>query len=706
MAQKIRVSRGSLASKITAEGRLGNGEIFFDKGSKQLYIGDGPNLGPDGKHFKFGGLNTLNFVGDISALPSTPNYGDMYEVTADFIIADDGTGKVVNARVSDFLIYVYNDANKENYDLGTSAKKWIRVNNSGGSAVETTFNPAGTSILSDALDVQKAIVDLDRHKLEYGGVFTSEANCYPGKFYYVENNNVTAIDTDSGEITGDSGATAGVSTGQVYISKGNLVICTSDTIDNGAGVTIIKKYQVVDLGSNANDITLTQALTRRAGSDAFTEYNAGDSVITSLQDVLQRVFSTKADLDGMGKIYLDQLPSTIIGAMEYQGMWTSKVVLPTDADKTVSDTSTENDNNETLIKGDYWIISGDTLYITNTGTIVSEGDEGAIRVNNGDWLIVESYSSGSGAVWNVLSNEATLKGILADGVLHEGSPEFVGDGRAVEVSSPVGGNTILVSAPKALVNVDTNSEVGRIYKASDTLNNVNKSSLIEDATSVSIDGGKNLGIQRLESSIVTPPASTIFTVSETGTGSFTVNGGASYALGDAVAGFLLTINGDGTFTYTAETEGVNTIVAGADTVVVIDQVGTLGGTVIIPGAKATIVQNPAENSNITITLPSVTGTLIVDTDLQSVIDSVTANVTEDYIPVKEGTGFVDSPISRVQVGTDPATGIKVEGTVNLAEGAVTSIVKANALVSSTNTMPATSGEILNQYSDIDGGEYL
>lgn len=574
MAQIVKISRGKLSSKLTADLRLMSGELFFDKESKTVYMGDGAETGTDGKHFPLAGLNTLRWAGKVTELPVAPKYGDMFEVATGFSIPDDGEGQALELNALDFLVYVYNDVDLENYDLGTSAKRWLRINNSGGSAVETSIDPTGTNLLPTSVDVQKAIVDLDRHKLAFGGLFVSEAACIPGHFYYVDQNTTQYISTDSGSIENDPNAIAGVSNGQVYLSRGNLLICTSDTVENGALVTQIKKYAIVDLGSNADDITIVTALTRRPGSDALTDYNDTDSVITNLQVLLQNIFTTKADLDLNGKIYLDQLPSTIIGAMEYQGTWAGKMALPTGEDKAPDPElgPTNADEDTVLGKGDYWIAVGTTFYITADGAITTEGAAGAIRVNNGDWLIVQSNIGGT-VTWDVLSNDAVFKGIIADGVLHEGTPEIVGDGRATEVTSPAGGNTILVAAPKALVNVDAESEIGRHYQAADAQNNFKKSGLVESDTTLKLDGGKTFQMQRPVTVTPVPGQKETFTVTVSDLSPSITVDGTTYDLGAAIPGFNITINGDGTFTYTAQDAGAH-VVAVADAVLIAETVGT------------------------------------------------------------------------------------------------------------------------------------
>ena len=771
MSQLVRIARGSLSSKLLASGRLGSGELFFDKASKTVYVGDGAESGVDGKQFILGGLNSIRYVGAVSALPAQPAYGDLYEASSAFTIANDGTGNVIEVKASDFIIYVYSDSDKESYNLGTSVKKWIKINNAGGSSAETVFDPTGTNFLSSSTDLQKALVDIDRHKLGYGGIFQSEAQCVPGFFYYVETNTTQYINTDSGEINVDPDAIAGVSNGRVYISKGNLLVCTSDTVENGSAITPIKKFQIVDLGSNANDITITSALTRRAGSDAFAEYNANDAVITNLQEILQRVFTTKADLDSSGKIYLDQLPSTIIGAMEYQGLWTTQNV-PTAADKVDNgDTSSPNNDNTSLNKGDYWVYSGTTFYITSDGTPTTEGAAGAIRVNNGDWLIVQSFQAYpvSQATWNVLHNDATLKGIIADGVLHEGTPELTDDNRVIEVTSPIGGNTINIAAPKAMANEVITSEIGRIYKAKDEANNFDKSALIESGTSVTVEE-KALALQR--ASGTNPGVAEVFTVENLITSPAVIVDGTSYNLGNAIPGYTFSVDGSGVFTYTADAFGAHTTTfsggaigtiinpgdaaslssftasTGISTVTVdgvtyeisaglegtpipgfsyasnsygsgtytalavgphsvlagtfsnVTEIATGAASTTLPGARASIVQNVAQTANITVTLPSKSGTLVVEEDLAKVSE----NVTENFIPVKEGDGFVNAPIQRTMSGAT-VTGIKVTGIVNVDNGTNNSSIIANTTANSINALPATNGTLLNENSDVDGGYF-
>ena len=780
MSQLVRISRGKIASKILASQRLASGELFFDKEKKVVYLGDGAETGVDGKYFALGGLNTLRYAGAITALPATPNYGDLYEVTTKFTVANDGTGASYDANVGDFLVYVYKDTDLEGYNLGTTSKKWLRINNSGGSAVETSFDPTGTNLLASSIDVQKAIVDLDRHKIAYGGLFVSSAACIPGYMYYVDTNTTQFIDTDSGEINNDPNAVAGVSNGKVYLSKGNLLVCSSDTVENGTGVTPIKKFQVIDLGSNASDITITTALTRLAASDAKVDYGTTDAALTNLQDILQTIFSTKADLDKKGKIYLDQLPSTIIGAMEYQGLWANATALPTSSDKAANNSDIDDQNageNSLLVKGDYWIYSGATFYVTKAGAITTEGAAGAIRVNNGDWLIVESNVAGA-VSWNVLSNDSSFKGIIADGTLHEGTPEITDDDRVIEVTSPTGGNTIKIAAPKAMANTDTASEVGRIYKAADDKNNFTKSAIIEGAANVAIED-KGLALKKTVNTTTPAVPGNVETfevteVTPTLDPKVTVDG-TDYDFGAAITGFNLAMNGDGTVTYTAQAAGAHTVTGNADVTVTVGTVGdastpevftvaekaivytvvvdgvtyndgdaipgftrdqgaghhapnvytaaasgvhtvaagqnvtineTVKGTADVPGGttqtpvSAIISQNAAQTADITVTLPSKSGTLVVEEDLKK----VSAKVHENFLPVKVGDEFVDSPVSRTLAADLSVTGVNVTGQVTMTAGSVVGTVTAGT-ASTKNALPATNGTLLNENSDIDGGYF-
>ena len=113
MAQIVKISRGKLSSKLTADLRLMSGELFFDKESKTVYMGDGAETGTDGEHFPLAGLNTLRWAGKVTELPVAPKYGDMFEVATGFSIPDDGEGQELELNALDFLVYVYNDVDLE-----------------------------------------------------------------------------------------------------------------------------------------------------------------------------------------------------------------------------------------------------------------------------------------------------------------------------------------------------------------------------------------------------------------------------------------------------------------------------------------------------------------------------------------------------------------------------------------------------------------
>jgi hypothetical protein len=168
-------------------------------------------------------------------------------------------------------------------------------------ASEVAFNNAGTGI--EATNVQGALVEIEREKLQYAGKITSLN--YPttpviGGLYLL---------TVSGEI------------GALNYKKGDFAYYNGtewNRIPAGAAVA-------ADIEFDPTDLELPNG-------DAVTQ--------TDVQSALAHLFEKKADVDGDGKILASQLPDFVTGSLTYRGAWDASEAYPS------------NPQN-----GDYWIVS-------------------------------------------------------------------------------------------------------------------------------------------------------------------------------------------------------------------------------------------------------------------------------------------------------------------------------------------------------------
>lgn len=166
---------------------------------------------------------------------------------------------------------------------------------------------------------------------------------------------------------------------------------------------------------NSSDIKFTGADAARASSMAEAVHDAGDDALTTVDGALKRIFQTKADVGADGKIPIDQIPDTVIGAMDYQGTFDFNYSvtprLPTAADKPIT--------TEPLTKGDYWVCINPTAVSFPQTTL--DGTTGAnVSFSKGDWIIYR----GNGK-WDKMGGtaaSATFQGIRASNTNLAGIP--------------------------------------------------------------------------------------------------------------------------------------------------------------------------------------------------------------------------------------------------------------------------------------------
>lgn len=113
---------------------------------------------------------------------------------------------------------------------------------------------------------------------------------------------------------------------------------------------------------------------------------------TNLQDVLENIYKTKADLNPNGKVPLEQLPDSIsYGGLSYQGVWSfekSKGKYPTFEDTNQwGDDSTHNDGFgfNTIQPGWFWIVDSSTKEVDNPAAPQTSIDNKIFTA--GDWVI-------------------------------------------------------------------------------------------------------------------------------------------------------------------------------------------------------------------------------------------------------------------------------------------------------------------------------
>ena len=647
--QIIQIARGEIAARESQE-KLFAGELFLNNVNGrtfELYVGTD---GIGGK-VKIGGDGVLTPTDSITELPENPVEGAFYLIEEDIFLTSPADPEKPDYRKGDYAFW--------STKLGNTNGEWYRINNGGGSAKETLFDREHTNYLAGTTTVQEALVDVDRHKLGFGGVLNLADGLdydnlsYSDIFgsvkvghYYVLDKTITVVD--------------GANT--IKFEEGDYLAVTSDVLTNDAELTAADcKFVKIPGGThNADKINYTAGGRDDSAGTLYTDEDTNenivkDSSIKTVKEGLDQLFKSKADIDHTGKIPLGQLPDTIIGAMEYQGTYTlpegtTEFTLPTEAQKTSNDDNTATLVEEKdLVKGDYWVYSGPRLVVDTTKVDSSTG-----VINSGDHLIY----NGEGQKWGVIDNTSPITGIRGEQVAGAGT-----DTDITEADTALQGTVVFKGKKRD-----------------------GEESLVETITSVDDSTGPTLIIEAPNAALIPEEASI----------------GDIYKENEHKTLIKSGLNESNNKLTITEAEGI--VVTGAKK----DSETTLPG-VAIKQNEDTELQGE-ESENITVTLPAKSGTLATE---EVVNDIVTGDGTEFFIPryKKDDNNkltLADSPIEITDGNVDNG----YEGFVfhhGDAENEHTSKVifrKGNgANKEVVHSMPYVSGGILNTNSIIDCGEW-
>lgn len=215
------------------------------------------------------------------------------------------------------------------------------------------------------------------------------------------------------------------------------------------------------------------------------------------EKALKIALDTKADLDPLtGKVLISQLPSTITGGLDYQGVWEKKE-LPTKNAGRDNDSSL-NPSLEThlnLEKGDYWIYNGDDWDISDIAAIIQKGEkenDEKYWLKTGDYLVYNGDET-----WGVIDNTDAFLGLKVDSIINGKSAVLDGivvifdterEEGLMETVVAVEQNGIKVSSPNAALISDTDTaQVGTLYREKDGHKVLEPSGISDDDYSATID---------------------------------------------------------------------------------------------------------------------------------------------------------------------------------------------------------------------------
>lgn len=489
--QQIQIARGLLQKRLESA-PLAFGELFFDttlENKRNIYIGL-----KDGSYTRIGGEKSLHFRGEwnSASLPSeNVVIGDVYKLLQDINTETpaDGTKDFPEYYKGDLIIAAGYEKDAEGNN--TENIFWVKVASNGGNADNVKFNNEYTNFVVDDKGniciVQDALVYIDRNKLSYGGELivlveeTDEASAETHTKDEIISSALATLQEENAHINNPAGFYFAVPRDMlidgVQYYENDFVVITSSDYDNETSNPTTYKLQRMPGGAHTADKIIVDSSSFVREEAAEKEYNDDDSAIDNVQDALEQLFNTKADLDRNGKIILNQIPDTIIGSIDYQGIVKSdgnKITLS----KYLDVNNEENFEDDKYIqKGDYWVyqggklpLGGATLVDPNGAPIavnpkVNNGDEAYI--NSGDWLIASENEKGE-IVLDILDNTAPFVGITCgdnEGVVKgqdtlDGTVSFTGNVREgtklkeATATKNETGNGVLISSPNAALIED------------------------------------------------------------------------------------------------------------------------------------------------------------------------------------------------------------------------------------------------------------
>lgn len=464
----IKIARGSRDSWIE-NAKVGYGELFFDKNTNGLYITVPDEAAPNKMSVRrFGGFESMIIKGTITSanfneIKVKAEPGDAYIVTGAINVVQpeitfDNQGNVIRKETStrtydnyfkngQVIIFTDEDVsavpnayqfNEVEIAANTEGSKGIITLAGTAEAVDLEYDGSLTEVATNVTDVQTAIDLLFNDKNEFIGSFadvtlTSTDDLSNGDNYKpaTGDDKIWAIIAKKLQLKmGQSIVYSGKSKA-VTVADGDITIKTNTMIYNNAGT-----IHTVPLGANdARDALM--AFTGNTKTDettaSFTTTNANGEQVTineadieTVQHALDFLHQNKADLNANGKIPLSQIPSTMIGALQYVGTVViedgtttlTKAQLAAlmakakdGGDSWEKDTDTQTDSQKAkayneLDSGDYVIISipnptsqGVENPLTRQIIITENPTEGAestpatiFTISNGDHVIVNAVT--------------------------------------------------------------------------------------------------------------------------------------------------------------------------------------------------------------------------------------------------------------------------------------------------------------------------
>ena len=484
----IKIARGTRANWL-AGANPSYGEMFYDKNTKGVYIAIPNADAENGIELKrFGGFDSVVLKGTIQSsnfahICEIAEPGDAYIVTGKINVEQpevtfDNAGNVVRNATSvrtydnyfkngQVIIFTSEDVssipnsyifNESEIAANPEGSKGIITLAGTAEAVDLEYDPSQTEVASDKgmgvgkaiTDVQTALDTLFNEKMEYIGSF-NEITITATDDLTEADNYTPATGTDKAWaiiakqkqlLMGQSLVYSGP-TSKVTTVDGDVVLRTNTMIVNNAGTI----YTIPLGASEARDIAYTPSgdLKTDESVPAFTTVQADGTKVTltedqiaTVQHALDYLHQNKADLNSNGKLPLSQMPSTMIGALQYIGtvqigndvstltveeLATLMRTAKEGGDSWETDTDSKEGNKkanayDNLDSGDYVIISiplatteGEDHPLSRQISI-TDGAKEVFTISNGDHVIVNKADE-DGYVFDHLDTSAAVDAVNA-----------------------------------------------------------------------------------------------------------------------------------------------------------------------------------------------------------------------------------------------------------------------------------------------------
>ena len=484
----IKIARGTRANWV-AGANPSYGEMFYDKNTKGVYIAIPNAEAENGIELKrFGGFDSVVLKGTIQSsnfahICGIAEPGDAYIVTGKINVVQpettfDNQGNVIrnesSSRTYDnyfkngqVIIFTSEDVsnipnsyifNESEIAANAEGSKGIITLAGTAEAVDLEYDPSLTEVASDKgmgigkaiTDVQTALDTLFNEKMEYIGSFNEITITSTDDLTEADNYTpATAADKAWAIIAKQKQLLMGQSlvysgpTSKVTTVDGDVVLRTNTMIVNNAGTI----YTIPLGASEARDIAFAPSSELKSDESVptFTTTQTDGSKVTlthdqiaTVQHALDFLHQNKADLNSNGKLPLSQMPSTMIGALQYVGtvqigndvstltveeLATLMRSAKEGGDSWETDTDSKEGNKkanayDNLDSGDYVIISiplatteGEDHPLSRQISI-TDGAKTLFTISNGDHVIVNKADE-SGYVFDHLDTSAAVDAVNA-----------------------------------------------------------------------------------------------------------------------------------------------------------------------------------------------------------------------------------------------------------------------------------------------------